>query len=55
MLYVLETDVNELSKRDANLLDFESCIKFTRFKLDNLGTPLALKELEKFEDRVKER
>ena len=55
ILSVLENDVNELSKRDANLLDFEKCIKLTRFKLGNLGTPLALKVVEKFEDRIKER
>ena len=55
ILSVLEADVNELSKRDANLLDFEKCITFTRFKLDNLETPLAFKVLKKFEDRIQER
>ena len=55
ILTIFELAVNNLSKRNATLIDLEKIIKFTTTKLTAIGTPLAKTFLDAFEKRMLER
>ena len=55
ILTIFELAVNNLSKRNATLIDLEKIIKFTTTKLTAIGTPLAKTFLNAFEKRMLER
>ena len=55
ILSIFELAVNNLSKRNATLIDLEKIIKFTITKLTAIDTPLAKTFLDAFEKRMLER